>query len=279
MAFVPFQERPLQTWFIAFFKAVYSPTQFLWQKKARTPEFLITKPVSVVKKAPIAPQVVAGKQKLTEYLATLPSQPTPLDQQEAKQLEQLGSLFASAQLPSSLTPTAKPLPEAEMPAGVRIRKLHGPLVVEEESTYIGTRPTAPSPPEKKIEPKFTPQIVPPAKRKREGKPAIEAKFSQEISMPNTPTIPNILVGMVLDTQGKTIEGAIIEIRDLEGNPVRAFRSSKLGQFMIATSLTNGTYEIETEKEGYQFDLIKLSLTGAIVPPIEIRAKKEVPIAD
>lgn len=282
MAFVPFQERPLQTWIIAFFKAVYSPTQFLWKKKAKKPEFLVFKPTPQVKKAAPTPQVVAGKQKLTEYLATLPSQPTPLDQQEVKRLEHLDSIFTSAQLPTSLTPTAKPLPEAGMPAGVKIRRLHGPLVVEEEGKYIGTKPAAPQPPtvpREEIKPKFTPKIVPPVKRKREEKPATEAKFSQEISVPSAPTIPNVLVGMVLDPRGDIIEGAIMEIRDSEGNPVRAFRTSKLGQFMIATPLANGTYEIETEKEGYQFDLIKLSLTGKIVPPIEIRAKKEVPVAD
>jgi hypothetical protein len=274
MAFVPFQERPLQTWLLAFFKAVYSPTQFLWQKKARTPEFLVFKPTPQVKAVPITPQVAAGKQKLTEYLTTLPSQPTPLDKQEEKQLAQLGSLFASTQLPTNIIPTSKPLPEAEMPAGIRVRRLHGPLVVEEESKYIGQRTTlSPQTREEKILPQFTPKIVSPVKRERVEKPAIAAKFSQEIAMPNTPTFPNLLVGMVLEPEGNIIEGAIIEIRDLEGNPVRAFRSSRLGQFMIATPLPNGTYEIETEKEGYQFDLIKITLTGKVVPPIEIRARK------
>jgi len=280
MAFVPFQERPLQTWLLAFFKAVYSPTQFLWQKKARIPEFLIFKPTSQIKAAPITPQVAAGKQKLTEYLTTLPSHPTPLDKQEEKQLAQLGSLFASTQLPTTIIPTSKPLPEAGMPAGVRVRRLHGPFVVEEESQYIGTR-TAPfaSVSEEKVLPQFTPKIFQPTMRKREEKPAIAAKFSQEIAMPNTPTFPNLLVGMVLEPEGNIIGGAIIEIRDVEGNPVRALRSSRLGQFMIATPLANGTYEIETEKEGYQFDLIKITLSGTIVPPIEIRAKKEVSIAN
>jgi hypothetical protein len=280
MAFVPFQERPLQTWILAFFKAVYSPTQFLWQKKARMPEFLVFKPTPQLKTVPIAPQVMASKQKLTEYLTTLPSQPTALDKQEEKQLEQLGSLFASTALPTNITPSSKPLPEAEMPAGIRVRRLHGPLVVEEESKYIGKRATlSPSTKEEKVLPQFTPKIAQPIKKKREEKPAMAAKFSQELAVPSTPTMANILVGMVLDSQGGIIEGAIIEIRDLEGNPVRAFRSSRLGQFMIATPLPNGTYEIEAEKEGYQFDLIKLTLTGKVVPPIEIRAKKEVSVAN
>ncbi len=151
-------------------------------------------------------------------------------------------------------------------------------MVEEEKTVI-PKTTRPAPPEeKKAKPQFVPKISP-IKREEERKPTAPAKFSPEIPVPTTPTIPNVLVGMVLDPQGKIIEGAIIEIRDEKGNPVRAFKTNKLGQFMIATPLANGTYEIETEKQGYEFDLIKVSLTGKIVPPIEIRAKKEVAIAD
>jgi hypothetical protein len=275
MAFVPLQERPLQTWILAFFKAVYSPTQFLWQKKAKTPEFLILKPAPAISRKEVPIGTAAAQQKLAEYLASLPSQPSPLDQQENQRLKQLGAYFTSAQLPPTFTPTIKPLPEKEMPAGLKVRRLFGPWVVEEERKTIGRTPLEPRPaiPQEEMLPQFTPKFVSPVQRPRERGPVAEAKFSQEISVPNTPTFPNLLVGMVLDSQGMILEGAIIEIRDQEANPVRALRTSKLGQFMIATPLADGVYEIETEKEGYQFDLIKITLTGKIVPPIEIRARR------
>jgi len=76
----------------------------------------------------------------------------------------------------------------------------------------------------------------------------------------------------MDKEGKIVEGAIMEIRDAQGNPVRALRTNPLGQFRIATPLPNGIYEIETEKEGLIFDLVKIALKGEIVQPIEIRAK-------
>lgn len=40
LAFLPVQERPLSQWIVAFFKAVFSPTQYLWQKKTQEPELL-----------------------------------------------------------------------------------------------------------------------------------------------------------------------------------------------------------------------------------------------
>jgi hypothetical protein len=272
MAFVPLQERPLQTWIIAFLKAVYSPTQFLWEKKTKIPEFLILKPVpKVVEKVPVAPKVAAGRLKLTEYLTTLPSQPTPLDQQEGERLKNLDSLFLSVQLPSTLTPKVTPLAKRKMPAGVKLRRTYGPLVVEEEGRFIrrGLEPEV-TPQPKKPKPEFKPKIIQPLKR--EKKATTPVKFSEEITLPSTPTMANVLVGMVLGPDGKIIEGAIMEIRDQEGNPVRALKTNKLGHFQIVTPLANGTYEIETEKEGYQFDIIKVTLVGKIVPPIEIRAR-------
>jgi len=78
--------------------------------------------------------------------------------------------------------------------------------------------------------------------------------------------------MVTDREGKIMEGAIIEIRDEKGNPVRAFKTGKLGQFQVVTPLTNGNYEIEVEKENHRFDLYKFRLEGKIMEPIRIRAR-------
>ena len=37
LAFLPFEERPLEKWIVAFFKSIYSPTMFAWAK-APAPE-------------------------------------------------------------------------------------------------------------------------------------------------------------------------------------------------------------------------------------------------
>ncbi|MDP3954904.1 MAG: carboxypeptidase-like regulatory domain-containing protein, partial [bacterium] len=110
-------------------------------------------------------------------------------------------------------------------------------------------------------------------RVRERIKTAQAQFSSQVPMPSVPEIPNILVGMVSDTLGMIVEGAIIEIRDSQGNPVRALRTNKLGQFRIVNPLTNDTYEVEIEKDGYHFDTLKVELKGEIMSPLDIRAKE------
>jgi hypothetical protein len=100
----------------------------------------------------------------------------------------------------------------------------------------------------------------------------EAKFSVGASPPMPPSQPNTISGQVMDADGKIVEAAILEITDVSGRPVRAVKTNKLGHFYVVTPLQNGTYEIETEKEGLEFDTVKFEATGSIIPPIAIRAK-------
>lgn len=95
---------------------------------------------------------------------------------------------------------------------------------------------------------------------------------QSLPFPSTPTTPNTAVGMVLNKDNKIIENAIIEIRDPNGIPVRATKTNKLGQFISTTPLKNGTYQLQVDKDGYEFNLISLELNGQILPPLKIQAK-------
>jgi len=266
MAFLPFEERPLQTWILAFLKAVYSPTQFLWQKKPKKPEFLETKPVQAPKLAAVP--VSADRGKLTEYLQTLPVQKSPLDQKEEGFLKQVSNLFSLSSLPSGVQMETKPLEVAEQPAGIRIRRLGMPFIEKEELQP----PPVEEIPQVAPVPRYAPKFEPIRRPERKERPTRPAELAPEALFPSVSSIPNILVGMLRDQEGKIVEGAIMEIRDEQGNPVRAFRTNKLGQFRIATPLSNGTYDIETEKEGLSFDVVKITLKGEIVQPIEIRAK-------
>jgi hypothetical protein len=271
MAFLPFEGRPLQTWIVAFFKAVYSPTQFLWKKRVKVPAFLEAKPTQKVF-VPVRP-ISQDRGKLTEYLETLPIEKSPLEEKEEGFLSKITNLFTQVPLPPNIPAQARPLAETEEPAGIRIRRLGEPQVLREVSLPRPGEEIARAKPQIMPFPKYIPQRPTIIRRGRPpGKIAKPAQFAPEIPIPSTPTIPNILVGMVKDNQGKIVEGAILEIRDEQGNPVRALRSNKLGQFRIATPLSSGTYEIEIEKEGILFDIVKIELKGEIVQPIEIKAK-------
>ncbi len=100
----------------------------------------------------------------------------------------------------------------------------------------------------------------------------EAEFG-EIPRPEPPNTPNKVVGMVFNQEGKMIENAIIEIQDQNGNPVRALRTNKIGQFETATPLSNGEYIISVEKDGYQFDILKIEAKGEVLSPLIIKAKQ------
>ena len=101
----------------------------------------------------------------------------------------------------------------------------------------------------------------------------EATFKKDLPFPAPPDEPDVLVGMVIDQNQKIIEGAIIEIKDKEGDTVRAMRTNKLGQFRTVSPLRKGQYQISLEKEGYHFDIMKIDVQGKIILPIEIRARK------
>lgn len=101
-----------------------------------------------------------------------------------------------------------------------------------------------------------------------------AQFSPDAAPPVPPSQANVIVGQVMDKNKKIIDGAILEIKDENGRPVRALRSNKLGHFLIVTPLNNGSYTISVEKEGFEFDDIKISAKGEIIPPIAIYAKDQ-----
>ena len=92
LAFVPVEDRPLDQWIINFIKAVYSPTQFLYQPQPKTLDiFSVAKPRPMETKAPsVSPE------KLEEYLQTLPpSVSSAFDKAEQNYLEHIYNLFGA----------------------------------------------------------------------------------------------------------------------------------------------------------------------------------------
>ena len=64
---------------------------------------------------------------------------------------------------------------------------------------------------------------------------------------------------------------LVEVKDKEGNAVRAFKTNPLGQFASATPLINGDYVIEFEDPRAQnkFEAVTFKASGEIILPIEI----------
>jgi hypothetical protein len=247
-AFLPIHDRPFEVWVINFFKRAYSPTIFLWKKQEKDYAFATVTASPPVPKAKTV-HVEDKYSKLDEYAGTLPQDYSP-------------------DLPPEIEPETKP--ESK------------PILTSLQPQRLGVKKALKS--DGSTGPDFNfdkaEQISPETMGKIEDvlrgpKPA--GNFSQpeyeQTPMPATPTVPNIVNGIILNEKGSVIEGAIVEIQDIGGNPIRAMRTNSLGQFQTATPLSEGDYLIIAEKEPYRFDIIKLKIEGVIVRPIKIQARK------
>ncbi len=110
------------------------------------------------------------------------------------------------------------------------------------------------------------------KLEERSRPVVKAQPAYGKMLPNTPTIPNVINGLVKDVKGLLMDTVVIIVKDHNGDPVRAFKTNKIGQFAVSTPLPNGTYILELEKPGFDFDIIEVEVNGGILPPIEIKAR-------
>lgn len=83
--------------------------------------------------------------------------------------------------------------------------------------------------------------------------------------------PNAISGIVYNATREPVAHALVIVKDQNGNPQRALRTDKLGQFAVSSPLPDGVYRIEVQKEDLNFDIIELKLSGEKVDPIRIEA--------
>lgn len=119
---------------------------------------------------------------------------------------------------------------------------------------------------------YTPTVVsqaPPPTTQRVTQTATPA--TARTGAPPTPEVANILTGVIKNPRGGTLANILVEVKDKDGNPVRAFKTNQLGQFASATQLSNGIYTIEFEdpKGANKFDVIQLPVKGEIILPMEV----------
>lgn len=165
-------------------------------------------------------------------------------QQLEQQLQALQQQFATKQTPVP-TVVAAPAPAA----------IATP-VASPVQTPVTTPPAVPAPA----------AVIPPTQVKKIAKPV-----QKPASLPIMPDAPNLIIGVVKNPRGNILSNMLVEVKDQQGNPVRAFKTNAIGQFASATSLPNGIYTIEFEdpKGENTFDAIQLTAEGAIMQPLEI----------
>ncbi len=100
---------------------------------------------------------------------------------------------------------------------------------------------------------------------------VTKEMTKHVGLPHVTDTPNVAVGIVKDSRGNVLPNMLVEVKDKDGNPVRAFKTNPLGQFASATPLAFGSYTIELEdpKKQHTFDIIQLTADNQIMLPIEI----------
>ena len=307
LAFMPLEDRPLDQWFIAFFRAIYRPTIFVWKKAVRD-DILSFQAGPAESKSVLESAVKMPTAKLESLLAAYKIneavETDPLLETWEKHLASIPQLFSEVTVPkkltdstvfpqiravdlgyhvSDLTPVLHPLTPPDDPAAILRGEItlpaHHLRVPRNLPVAIGDAPAQTSP---LVKTKDSPGQTGMSEIKlpffntagtRSGIGAISATVMQSLTLPSRPSIPNVLTGIVVTPDGQIADNAIVEIRRLTDHlPVRAVKSNQLGHFAIATPLENGSYEILTDKDGLTFDILKIDVGGSIMPPIEIRAR-------
>jgi hypothetical protein len=287
LAFLPFEDRPLDKWVLAFFRSVYSPTKYSWTKMKKRSYF--QDEAAAPRDNIVAPQ---GKEEMEKYLSQRGAQKGPLSQlEQAEQafLAKVSGLFGQQKHPQKQIVTvqqqARPQPQPQFQAqkpqhpqkpqgkDIKIPDARPVRVIAQEKGPAQNGEAAKQAAQR-TQPQLT-RVDPSAAKEKAQEEVQQAKFSVDASPPMPPTQANTISGQVMDPDGKIVEAAILEITDVSGRPVRAVKTNKLGHFYVVTPLQNGTYEIETEKESLEFDTVKFEATGSIIPPIAIRATKKV----
>ena len=263
LAFFPLEDRPLSKWIILFIKAIYSPTIYVWKQMSVRPIYFQAEPVNLPQPA-LIPLPSTQKGETPQESANLEKGEQNFLEKVTKHLNDLPVMA-----PQAAKPQATVVQVTQQELGVTIPQVKK-IAIEPQEKGTVEQGVVSSPAASSNTGSY--KVIPSTGTVTKG--AQSAQFSAEAGPPLPPTIPNVVVGQVLEGNGKIVENAILEIKDSEGRAARALRSNKLGHFMIVTPLADGIYEIITEKEGLSFETVTIEAVGQIIPAIAIWAKKE-----
>lgn len=301
LAFIPIEGRPADTMILYFIKALFSPNQYIYHKQAPDAGIIsgaqtthVTKeredhPKDVAKPAhetvmlealpaafttPVATPSVYNPQ--TKVAAPAPTQ-APIPQVEQPQIEEK-NLSSQAEVVAKEIALAK---EAELKqAGAKAVEAHEKtLELEKELHQILSQKqdlekqliSLQQQLAKKREQVFTPSQATDVPQTTQRVKKIPKTMTTNVGLPFAPDVPNLVMGIVKDPRGNVLPNILIEVKDKDGNPVRAFKTNPLGQFASATPLVSGLYTISFEdpKGANKFDAIEVDANGDVLLPFEV----------
>lgn len=311
-AFFPIQDRTLDQWLLNFFLALFSPTQRVWRKEPHPPEYLREDYSQFLTSQVLSLTPLQSRRRLQQYLRGLKEGEVALLEEEefveklnfdiplptAVTVEPVPEVKTLSEEKKEKLPERKELPlEPKLASEVNLA-LEKTLKIPREGevkqitvlqnitpgrkvrlpTIEGTirlRPEEIKPlPERKLPPP-TEGLRPTV---RELVRKVEKEAPQKVPPVTTPApamdkkIPNLVSGVVKNKEGKLLENIVVIIKDQDGDPVRALKTNRLGQFAISTPLENGDYTVEVSSKEKYFDIMKITADGSVLPPLEFREK-------
>lgn len=260
LAYLPIGGRPMDLMIVNFIKALIRPTQFVYEKSGTEAYF----PNNITSPNKNSPPSATPQQdnKLKLYLQSMdiaqPIAPTPKNETEGKKDEILISKsilaadYISAVTPNIINPNLSiPKIDSTKPTNLPNLQINTPL--QKPIVIISDQKKEPS---SQMAPIGNIKPMP----KGSGRLTV---------LPSIPDSPNLITGVVKDPRNNALPNILVEIKDKEGNPVRAFKTNEFGRFASATPLINGNYAIEFEdpKSQNKFEPISINITGQIIQPI------------
>lgn len=273
-AFIPIAGRPLDHWSSAFLKAIYSPTKRVWIKNSKNYnlEPLFTQRLNLFLSGQSVEPATLELGQLSAARAPIPYTP-PLKKEELPSSEELSKTVELAKeaqtLQVKILENQREL--GRIKQGAKSPGIDVKTSAKEFTSVFNNLKTLIDDAEK-IKKEL-------ASVTREPEPLTPIKV-QVITPPKQKqtrltltTFPNVINGVIVDSQNNYLEGVVVVIHDKDGLPVRALKTNKLGQFTGSTPLPDATYTIELEKENLSFDILQIQLEGKVLPPLNISAKK------
>ncbi len=152
-AFVPFEERPLDHWIMTFFRVLYKPTKYYWERSAKIPEALTYEQPKYAKQPKYEVDLTpARRQRIKEYLQSVryAAPDTSVDPLQQQRINDILQTFEHQPATTPVTVTQKAKPRLK----VRVRELRhherevdltAPAIITEEieeSKYLHRDPLA-----------------------------------------------------------------------------------------------------------------------------------------
>ncbi len=288
-AFLPYEGRPLDVMVSHFVMALFKPNQYIYHKLGGRLAFLHFSTQPVVAQAPIMvngvptlpvqvphdPTHEAKLQALLSSLHTTGVDPIPLDEKEKYYMQDLfdkSPVAAPTAIPVARPqPTPQPEPVTSQPIPTPVATPASPKPSSWQDLGLQAKRDSGVVPQSGTPQNDEQKTAPAPTQSAPATPPVTANAAKELGLPHLPDSPNLLIGIIKDSRGNVLAGILVEVKDKDGNPVRAFKTNQLGQFASATPLPNGSYTIEFEdpKAEQKFRAVSLTADGTILQPLII----------